>query len=112
MSARTYVMGSICVGLLSGACGGSSKGTTTPSQVAGAKESGIDDLHIPRVDPTLCDTKGKTVETFDLNQDGKPDVWKLSVERDVKGTKDKLFTCEQADLNFDGKKDYVAEYDE
>ena len=35
------------------------------------------DASIPKVDPTLCDTNGKNVVTYDLNKDNKPDVWRL-----------------------------------
>jgi hypothetical protein len=85
------------------------KGPTTPSKIAGV---GGDDIEIPKVDPTLCDTKGKEVTTFDLNQDGKPDAWLLTEEKDLKGTKVKVKTCKQVDLNYDGKKDYIVQYDD
>src|SRR6266567_2953457 len=48
----------------------------------------------------------------DLNQDGKPDVWKLMQEKEEKGTTVDVLTCKEVDLNHDGKKDYVAQYDE
>src|SRR5262249_1039649 len=85
------------------ACGGGEKKTsTTPTSVAGS--NGADDLKIPKVDPSLCDTRGKKVITFDLNQDGKPDVWKLIQEKNEKGTVVEVMTCKQVDFNHDGKK--------
>jgi hypothetical protein len=32
---------------------------------------------LPKVDPTLCETAGKNVITYDLNRDNMPDVWRL-----------------------------------
>jgi hypothetical protein len=91
------------VAVLAVGCGGSKKEAKGPASAAG--QGGNEDLNIPRVDPKLCETKDKKVALFDLNQDGKPDVWKLT------GEKERL-TCKQVDLNFDGKKDYVAQFDE
>jgi hypothetical protein len=90
-----------------GACGGSQKPTTSPTAT-----SGNEDLHIPKVNPELCDPKGKKVTLYDLNHDGKPDVWKLTQERNEHGTTVDALTCKEVDLNHDGKKDYVAQYDE
>jgi len=90
-----------------GACGGSSK-------AAGSKNiSGIDstdDLSVPRVDPKLCETKGKKVTTFDLNHDNQPDVWKLFATSEEGGTTVEILTCKQVDLDHDGKKDYVQTF--
>ncbi len=89
-------------GLCAGGCGGGAK------KVAGPTVTGNEDLGLPAVDAKLCDTKGKKVALFDLNQDGKPDVWKLT-EDAGKGDQP---TCKQVDLNHDGKKDFVTQYDE
>jgi hypothetical protein len=89
-----------------GACGGGAKQTT--AKIA----TGNQDLHIPAINPELCDPKGKKVALYDLNQDGKPDVWKLTQEKQQKGTTVDVLTCKEVDLNHDGKKDYVAQYDE
>jgi hypothetical protein len=85
------------------ACGG--KQQSEPSQVPTVGE-----VRVPAVDPSLCDTKGKRVETFDLNRDGKPDVWKLYQTIEEGGTKVEIMTCKQVDYDHDGKKDYVAIY--
>jgi hypothetical protein len=90
-----------------GSCGGSQKAANGP-----AVTSGNEDLHIPKVNPELCDPKGKKVTLFDLNHDGKPDVWKITQERNEHGTTVDALTCKEVDLNHDGKKDYVAQYDE
>src|SRR5262245_58307629 len=91
-------------------CGGGQKKAAGPAVAEGG--AGNEDLHIPKVDEKLCDTKDKKVMLFDLNHDGKPDVWKLYEQREQKGTNAEVMTCKQVDLNHDGKKDYVAEYDE
>ncbi|MFH0902856.1 MAG: hypothetical protein V2A73_19680, partial [Pseudomonadota bacterium] len=64
------------------------------------------DLQIPKVDSSLCDTKDKEVVQFDLNQDKKPDVWKLYKKQDEKGVTVQIPTCKQVDLDHDGRKDY------
>jgi hypothetical protein len=98
-------VGIAALGLAS--CGGSQ------SQTAGPRSAGgNEDLHIPTVNPSLCDPKDKKVVLFDLNQDGKPDMWKLLAEKEERGTKVDVLTCKEVDLNHDGKKDYVAQYDE
>jgi len=89
------------------ACGGSQTKVAGPTAA-----SGNEDLHIPSVNPELCDPKGKKVTLYDLNHDGKPDVWKLTQEKEEHGTKVDVLTCKEVDLNHDGKKDYVAQYDE
>jgi hypothetical protein len=68
------------------------------------------DLAIPKVDPTLCDTNGKNVVTYDLNKDNRPDVWRLYKTEDEGGTKIEFLTCKQVDVNRDGKKDWVVAY--
>ncbi len=65
---------------------------------------------MPKVDPELCDTSGKQVQTFDLNQDDKPDVWKLYAQMEEDGAKLDVLTCKQVDYDHDGQKDYVAIY--
>jgi hypothetical protein len=68
------------------------------------------DASIPKVDPTLCDTTGKNVVTYDLNHDGKPDVWRLYKTEDEGGTKVEYMTCKQVDFDHDGRKDWVVAY--
>ncbi len=67
-------------------------------------------LEIGKVDPTLCETAGKNVVTSDLNEDNKPDVWRLYKTEDEGGTKIEFMTCKQVDMNQDGKKDWVVGY--
>ena len=83
------------------ACGGK-KSDTTPKDRA--------DASIPKVDPTLCDTTGKNVVTYDLNHDNKPDVWRLYKTEDEGGTKVEFMTCKQVDFDHDGRKDWVVAY--
>ena len=85
-----------------GACHGK-KDDTTP------KNDALD-AGIPKVDPTLCDTTGKNVVTYDLNKDGKPDVWRLYKTEDDGGTKIEFMTCKQIDFDHDGRKDWVVAY--
>jgi hypothetical protein len=83
------------------ACHGSNK-DTTPKELS--------DASIPKVDPTLCDTAGKNVVTFDLNHDNRPDVWRLYKTEDEGGTKVEFLTCKQVDFDHDGRKDWVVAY--
>jgi hypothetical protein len=106
MGNRTILLGLGALGLTM-ACGGSSTSKGSKS-VAGIDQS--DTINVPRVDPSLCQTKGKKVTTFDLNKDNKPDVWKLYQTSDEGGTTVEILTCKQVDLDHDGKKDYVQTY--
>jgi hypothetical protein len=88
------------------AVAGCSKGkgaATTPK----TSEAG---LEVPKVDPTLCETTGKNVVTYDLNKDNKPDVWRLYKTEDEGGTKIEFMTCKQVDFDHDGRKDWVVGY--
>ena len=91
-----------CLGFALAACGGGSS--------AAPKNEGSLDVSIPKVDPTLCDTSGKNVVTFDLNHDNKPDVWRLYKTEDEGGTKVEFMTCKQVDFDHDGRKDWVEAY--
>ena len=92
----------LCAATSLAACHGANKDTTPSNSLA--------DATIPKVDPTLCDTNGKTVETFDLNHDNKPDVWRLYKTEDEGGTKVEYMTCKQVDFDHDGRKDWVVGY--
>jgi hypothetical protein len=83
------------------ACHGKN-GNTTPQTTLGNLDQ--------KVDPTLCDTTGKQVVTFDLNKDNKPDVWRLYQTVDDGGTKVEFLTCKQVDFDHDGRKDWVVAY--
>ena len=48
--------------------------------------------------------------TYDLNHDGKPDVWRLYKTEDEGGTKVECMTCKQVDFDHDGRKDWVVAY--
>jgi hypothetical protein len=67
-------------------------------------------MEVPKVDPTLCETSGKNVVTYDLNKDNKPDVWRLYRTEDEGGTKIEFMTCKQVDFDHDGRKDWVVAY--
>lgn len=85
------------------ACSGK-KADTTPKNTASTTEG------VPAVDPTLCETSGKNVVTYDLNKDNKPDVWRLYKVEDEGGTKIEFLTCKQVDFDHDGRKDWVVAY--
>ena len=68
------------------------------------------DASVPKVDPTLCETAGKNVVTYDLNHDNRPDVWRLYKTEDEGGTKIEFMTCKQVDFDHDGRKDWVVAY--
>lgn len=93
------------LGLVAAGCGGAGKGGGSTEGITGSNQK-----NIPKVDPELCDTSGKQVQTFDLNQDNTPDVWKLYATVEEDGTKVEVLTCKQVDYDHDGKKDYVAVY--
>jgi hypothetical protein len=99
--AKLAKLAGVCVVLVVG-CGGK-KAPTTP-------KNDTVDMTIPKVDPTLCDTNGKNVVTYDLNHDNRPDVWRLYKQEDEGGTKIEFMTCKQVDANRDGKKDWVVAY--
>lgn len=84
-----------------GACGGK-KDAKTPADNL--------DNTVRKVDPTLCDTNGKNVVTFDLNKDTRPDVWRLYKTEDEGGTKVEFMTCKQVDFDHDNRKDWVVAY--
>src|SRR3569623_4905 len=88
--------------LLLGACHGGGSDTTPKNATT---EQGI-----PKVDPTLCETQGKNVQTYDLNHDNRPDVWRLYKTEDEGGTKVEFMTCKQVDFDHDGRKDWVVAY--
>jgi hypothetical protein len=95
-------------GALALGCGGKNKkDSQDPAEVQGDTST-----QVPKVDPTLCEADGKDVENYDLNEDGKPDVWKLYKVDQAGGGSTRILTCKQADLNFDGKKDYVVALNE
>ena len=86
------------------ACGGSNKkDTSTPKGVTGPGT-------VPTVDPTLCDTKGKRVETSDLNRDNRPDVWRLWETITEAGVRREILSCRQVDFDHDGRKDLVVAF--
>ena len=95
-----------CVGL-AGACGGKNKNASTA-----ADASSNDATAIAKVDPTLCDTTGKNVVTYDLNRDNRPDVWRLYKVIDQGGTKIETLTCKQVDFDHDNRKDWVVGYND
>jgi hypothetical protein len=101
------VLGVVALGVFP-ACRGK-KGVAGPDTTLGTGDGG--ELRVPRVDPSLCDTKGKKVETFDLNRDNKPNVWKLYASVEEGGTVTDILTCKQVDYDSDGRMDYVAIYD-
>jgi hypothetical protein len=68
------------------------------------------DTTVRKVDPTLCDTNGKNIVTFDLNKDNRPDVWRLYKTEAQGGTKVEFMTCKQVDFDHDGRKDWVVAY--
>jgi hypothetical protein len=94
-------LSSVVLGVLGG-CRGKGEVTTPKTESV--------DSAVPKVDPTLCDTNGKNVVTYDLNHDNKPDVWRLYKTEDEGGTKVEFLTCKQVDFDHDGRKDWVVAY--
>lgn len=99
----TQRVGAALVLVLAAAAGcKSKKESTTPKDAA--------DASVPKVDPTLCETEGKNVLTYDLNKDTRPDVWRLYKSEDEAGTAVEYMTCKQVDFDHDGRKDWVVGY--
>jgi hypothetical protein len=94
----------LAVVLVFAACGGSDSKKETLKNEASLDPNAI------KVDPTLCDTSGKNVVTYDLNHDNRPDVWRLYKTEDEGGTKIEYMTCKQVDFDHDGRKDWVVGY--
>jgi hypothetical protein len=88
---------------VAGGCNKNKKGDTKP-------EAGDTSSSVAKVDPTLCETSGKNVLTYDLNRDNRPDVWKMYRVDDQGGTKVEVLTCKQVDFDHDGRKDWVVGY--
>ena len=99
---KYFVGGVLAIALVS--CGGKSGKKATTDGTKGSKTTA------PQVDPTLCDTKGKRVETSDLNRDNKPDVWRLYESITEAGVTREILTCRQVDFDHDGKKDQVVAF--
>lgn len=81
-------------------------GKKTPAAPAGGDTS----ASVPKVDPTLCEVAGKNVVTYDLNQDKRPDVWRLYKNEEEGGTKVEYMTCKQVDFDHDGTMDWVVAF--
>ncbi|MEJ7602895.1 MAG: hypothetical protein WKG01_33715 [Kofleriaceae bacterium] len=55
------------------------------------------------IDRSLCEESNKRVDSFDLNKDGKPDVWRMYAGQTL--------VCKQIDFDRDGRKDWIVAYD-
>ncbi|HLL24842.1 MAG TPA: hypothetical protein VK427_22065 [Kofleriaceae bacterium] len=95
---------------LAGLCAVLAVGCSGKKASTAPKNDNNVETSIPKVDPTLCDTNGKNVVTYDLNKDNRPDVWRLYKTEDEGGTKIEFLTCKQVDANRDGTKDWVVAY--
>src|SRR5688572_20044307 len=99
----------VLVGLAAAGCGSGSKsvkGSGLKPSTGGGPEG------VPSVDATLCDAADKKVQSYDLNRDSKPDVWKLFKTTTEKGTAVQVQTCRQVDYDHDGRKDHVLTFDD
>jgi hypothetical protein len=67
-----------------------------------------------KVDLSACDTKVNKAQTFDLNHDERPDVWKINKTKDERGTTVEYLACKVVDLDHDpkGHKDYIVQFDD
>jgi hypothetical protein len=105
MSKLLELVGLSVVGAIVAGTGCHDKADDTSPKADASADTGV-----PKVDPTLCDTNGKNVVTYDLNHDNKPDVWRLYKTEDEGGTKVEWLTCKQVDFDHDGRKDWVVAY--
>ena len=74
-----------------------------------APKPAVKDAAAPQAVPALPVGPGETLTEYDLNHDGKPDVWKVT-RRTADGKE--VLVRRQRDLNDDGKIDVWEEYDE
>ncbi len=102
---RHILWGAALLALAAGAGCKKNKDTKNPSNAGGDT-----DASIPTVDPTLCETSGKNVVTYDLNRDERPDVWRLFKAENEAGVRMDVLTCKQVDFDHDGRKDWVVAY--
>jgi hypothetical protein len=102
-----FIPGFLGVAMLGAGCGssGAAGGTTTASGMQiPQNEFGA------RFDKTRCDDKGKQAITADTNGDGKPDIVKLFVTVEQNGQKVQQLACRQVDLNHDARMDIIYQY--
>lgn len=94
---------SLCAAVVAAACGGN-KAVQPDAKAQGP--GGAPDVHQPR--------KGdEKVVQYDLNRDGKPDVWEYAITvKDADGRPVDRVTRKEMDLNFDGRVDAVYWYDD
>ena len=104
MRIRTGILVGALVLTLAAACNKNKKKDTLGNSGGDTSSS------VAKVDPTLCETSGKNVVTYDLNRDQRPDVWKMYKVEDQGGTKIEVLTCKQVDFDHDGRKDWVVGY--
>lgn len=100
----TWVISGLCVLFFGFGCGGESQKAKPESSPTGQQTA--------QEDRSRCNTDGKRVVTLDLNQNKKPDVWKIYASKVEGGTNVEILTCKEQDLNFDGRKDIWIYYDD
>ena len=108
-SKRECVLPFFCFVALVGvvaACGGKSKDKGTKLM----NQDEEDERIVAKVDPSLCDTKGKKIVTSDLDRDNKPDVWRLYATVEEGETTVEFLSCRQTDYDHDGDKDHVIAF--
>src|SRR5438067_739900 len=62
-------------------------------------------------DKSRCDRSGKKITTVNIDNDGKPEVWKFYASVVENGATLEVLTCKEVDLNRDGKKDAWIYYE-
>lgn len=63
-------------------------------------------------DRARCERKDKKVVEFDVNRDGRADVWKVYKTTNEQGTRIEILNCKEDDLNFDDHMDMWTYYDD
>jgi hypothetical protein len=63
------------------------------------------------LDRSRCNEAGRQVIVYDLNQDGRTDMWKMYETVRRGKTEVRVMTCKKLDLNFDGVADLTGYYD-
>lgn len=96
----------VALGCATAACGGKNKDKGTKLM----KQEKDDKKVAAKVDPSLCEIKGKKIVTSDLDRDNKPDVWRLYATVEEGETTVEFLSCRQTDYDHDGEKDHVIAF--
>src|SRR5262245_37556086 len=99
--------------LLVAACAANKPDAKNPADAAKKEKEAEPKGNAPEpmnADRSRCDKRGKRIVEFDLNHDGKADVWKYWIAADA--NRADTLACKEIDGNFDGRLDMWIYYDD